>query len=390
MVREFSIARIPVIHFGCGKIDLLPDILKQYEGLALIVISKSLASTSPLINQIISDISKSSLKFELVYSQGEPTAVLVDEIVKSFRNLDIAVVCAIGGGSIIDTGKAISAMLKELNSVETYLESVGTNAVSGNKIPFIAIPTTAGTGSEATKNAVISKIGQSGYKRSLRNENYVPDIAIIDPVLSISCPPATTAASGMDAFTQLMESILSTHSNPFTDALAMKGLEAIKNSLIPAFKDGSDIKARSDMSFAALVSGITLTNAGLGVVHGFASSIGGYFDIPHGVICGTLLAKVNEANINAMLYQNVFDNELDKLFRIASLFFPDAKPDKPELIMKFSNLLFEWTSILQIPSLGKYGVSNSDVAQIVKITDLKYNPVKLSNSILKEILLSRI
>jgi alcohol dehydrogenase class IV len=144
------------------------------------------------------------------------------------------------------------------------------------------------------------------------------------------------------------------------------------------------------MSFAALVSGITLANAGLGVVHGFASSIGGYFDIPHGVICGTLLAEVNKANIDAMLNQNVFDDELDKLFRIASLFFPDAKPGKPDRIMKFSDLLFEWTNILQIPGLGKYGVSNPDVAQIVKMTDLKYNPVKLSNSVLKEILLARI
>jgi alcohol dehydrogenase class IV len=390
MVSEFKIARIPIIHFGPGKIQLLPALLKQYNGRVLIIISKSLALISSQIRQFESELVKSLINFEFIYSHGEPTVISVDEIVNSFRNRNISVVCAIGGGSVIDTGKAISAMFGETDSIEAYLEGVGSKVVSGSRLPFIAVPTTAGTGSEATKNAVISKIGNSGYKRSLRHENYVPDIALIDPELSLSCPSDITAASGMDACTQLMESFLSTNSNPFTDTLAIRGLEAIRDSLLPAFFDGSKLKARSDMSFAAMLSGITLTNAGLGVVHGFASSIGGNFDIPHGVICGTLLAEVHKANVYRLMEQNSNKDQIDKIVLLANLFFPDAELSNLDLIIKFSDLLTQWTNTLQIPRLGKYGVSKADVEQIIKITDLKNNPVKLSDSALKEILLNRI
>jgi alcohol dehydrogenase class IV len=389
MVTEFKITGVPCIYFGPGKIKLLPEILKQYNGRILIVVSKFLATASAQIDQFESELNRLSLYYEFVYVHGEPTAVSVDQIVNSFRSNNIGVVCAIGGGSTIDTGKAISAMLKESGSIENYLEGIGSKLVSGAKVAFIAVPSTAGTGSEATKNAVISRIGPSGYKRSLRHDKYLPDIALIDPELCLNCPPEVTAASGMDAFTQLLEAFLSTNSNPFTDALALKGLCAVNDSLLPAFYDGNNLKARSDMSFAALVSGITLANAGLGVVHGFASSIGGYYDIPHGVICGTMLAEVNKANIIALMEQESKE-QLEKIHQIALLFIPGSNLSITELLMKFSDLILEWTDLLKIPRLGTYGVNKSNIEQIVRITDLKYNPVKFSNSALTKILLNRI
>ena len=178
----------------------------------------------------------SVLVLNICPSAIEPTPGIVDEAVKKTVSFDPDVVVAIGGGSVMDAGKAISAMLPLVEPVKNYLEGVGTKpAHPGVKVPFIAIPTTAGTGSEAAKNAVLSETGENGYKRSLRHNNFVPNVAIIDPALSITCPPATTAASGMDAFTQLLESYLSTAGNAVTDALAYEGLQQVSRSLRQAY-----------------------------------------------------------------------------------------------------------------------------------------------------------
>ena len=180
----------------------------------------------------------------------------------------------------MDAGKAISAMLTQEGSVKDYLEGVGHKHPSGNKVPFFAVPTTSGTGSEATKNAVLSEIGPNGYKKSLRHDHFVPDLAIVDPDLTLSCPPGLTAYSGMDAFTQLLEAYVSTKAHPFTDALCEKALELLSGSLLQAYQDGENIEAREAMSYAAWTSGIVLAQVGLGVVHGFASAVGGMFDNP--------------------------------------------------------------------------------------------------------------
>ena len=389
MVTDFKIARIPVIHFGCGKVRMLVEILKQYEGKVLIVLSKSLASDSLQIKSLESDLHKAKIPVEIVYVHGEPGVSTINDISGLYRNSSIKAICGIGGGSVIDTAKAVSAMLLEAGSVEYYLEGVGTKSVTGKRIPLIAVPSTAGTGAEATKNAVISKTGSAGYKKSLRHDNYIPDIALIDPELCLCCPPEITASSGMDAFTQLLESYLSTNASPFTDALALKGLAAIRDSLLTAFFDGQNLNARADMSFAALLSGITLANAGLGVVHGFASSVGGCFDIPHGVICGTILAEVNKANMNEIsLMENTLQKE--KMLVLAALFIPEPGLSDGERLKRFSDLIFNWTEKLKLPKLGEYGVMESDIEAIINITDQKFNPVKLSPKVLREILTNRI
>jgi alcohol dehydrogenase class IV len=390
MVNDFKIARIPIIHFGSGKIKVLPELLRKYDGRILFILSKSFTSNFTHLKLIKSKLDVSNTQYDIIYSNGEPTVSSIDEIVSSFRHRNITIVCSIGGGSTIDTGKAVSAMLIETDSVENYLEGVGSKEVTGLSLPFIAIPTTAGTGSEATKNAVISRIGISGYKRSLRHENFVPSIALIDPELSLGCPSDITAASGMDAFTQLLESFLSSNSNPFTDAVSFKGLEAISRSLLKVYNDGHDLNARSDISLAALLSGISLANAGLGAVHGFASSIGGYFNIPHGIICGSLLAEVFKYNVKLIMEQNLQNEQFNKLVLLAHLFLPDLKVSGNELIMNFSDLLAEWVKILNIPKLGTFGITLTDVDRIVSVTDIKNNPVKLSQSNLREILINRI
>ncbi len=286
--------------FGNGMVEKLPGIIEGYGKRILIVTGKASFAASGYAEKLLTDLESRGISVHLVSVHGEPTPEDIDLTVKNFRNVGIGLVAGIGGGSAIDAGKAISAMIGKTEPVTEFLEGVGNRDHPGTKIPFIAVPTTSGTGSEATKNAVISRIGVDGFKRSLRHDNLVPDIALVDPDLTLKCSPEITAASGMDCFTQLIEAFLSVKAIPYTDALALEGLKAVKDSLEKSYTDGSDRGARSGMSFAALTSGICLANAGLGTVHGFASSLGGMFEIPHGLVCGSLMAKTNEINVRQL------------------------------------------------------------------------------------------
>jgi alcohol dehydrogenase class IV len=292
MVTPFTFAQLPVIHFGQGILSELPERVKQHGHMVLFVTGKSSFIKSAKGASFIAMLERANVWYKIVNITGEPTVNAIDEVVNRYRSEMPALVVAIGGGSVIDAGKAISAMLPVEGSIEPYLEGSKPSKIHpGVKVPFIAIPTTAGTGSEATKNAVISKFGKDGYKRSLRHDNFIPDIAYIDPLLTLQCPPDVTASSGLDAFTQLFEAYMSTQSSALTDALAFEGISNCIKYLSRAYHDGSDVEARTGMAYAAMLSGIVLANAGLGVVHGFASSIGGLFNIPHGVVCGTLIGS---------------------------------------------------------------------------------------------------
>jgi alcohol dehydrogenase class IV len=252
------------------------------------------------------------------------------------------------------------------------------------------VPTTAGTGSEATKNAVISKIGPDGFKKSLRHDNFVPDVALIDPELTLSCPPDITAACGMDAFTQLLESYVSTKASPITDALAYSGLKCINETLIKACKDSKGINARIGMMYASLISGITLANAGLGIVHGLASPIGGYFNIPHGVVCGTLIGTATKINIQRSATEN--DKAYEKFAQLGEFFsrYDEELIDADDCCRSLINTIEGWIEQLNIPRLGQFGIKSDDLDRIVAITGNKNNPVELSKDEIKNLILERL
>jgi alcohol dehydrogenase class IV len=296
MVKPFQFSRLPLICFGTGKIQVLPGLIRRYGNVIILVTDQRSFIKSSYAQVLFESFRKEGIRYHHFVITGEPSPEMVDTAVEKFKNEEVNAVVSIGGGSVLDAGKAISAVMRVQGSVREYLEGTGSREHPGTKLPFIALPTTSGTGSEATKNAVISQIGKSGFKKSLRHDNFVPDIAVVDPDLTLSCPQNITAASGMDCFTQLTESFLSNKSCKYTDALAWEGLKAIKSSLIQSYVNGQDPEARSGMAFAALTSGICLANAGLGVVHGLASSVGVMFPVPHGVVCGTLMAQIGRAS----------------------------------------------------------------------------------------------
>jgi alcohol dehydrogenase class IV len=383
MVKAFQFSRLPKIIFRNGAIGELTSQILQYGSKIFLVTGKKSFLGSANSEKLLDDFKQHGIIYHFLSVQGEPSPEVVDTAVKQFSSEKIDLIVGIGGGSVLDTGKALSAMMYRPESVSEFLEGVGTNDHPGTKLPFIAIPTTSGTGSEVTKNAVISNVGKSGFKKSLRHDNF-------DPELTLNCPQNITAASGMDCFTQLTEAFLSEKSNEFTDAFAIAGLKQIKTSLIRCYIDGGDIEARSGMSFAALSSGICLANAGLGVVHGFASSIGGMYNIPHGLICGTLMASGNQINLREL--RKKVDNQpaLKKYAILGELFIEKKGKSDNYYADCFLQFLHCLTADLNLPGLSEYGVEEKDLDLICRNTEIKNNPVKLSPDDLRDILRPRV
>lgn len=391
MIDNFSFSTTPTIIFGPGKRVLLPGLIRKYGTSALILTGARSFRESEHFVPFQSGLETAGVHFDIIGISSEPSPLLIDGIASRFRQNEIDVVVAIGGGSVLDAGKALSAIIPQEYSVFEFLEGVGSGRQhSGGKLPFIALPTTAGTGSEATKNAVLSQVGHEGFKKSLRHENFIPDIALIDPELTLSSPPDVTAACGMDAFTQLLESYTSRKANPLTDALAFSGLKMMVSALEKTYDDPRDIGARSKVSYAALISGITLANAGLGVVHGLASSIGGFYDVPHGVVCGTLIASATRMNAMVLRQMGEENGIIEKYAMTGRLFSPDKKINNEDALKLLIEKLEYWTGKFNIPRLGRFNISSGDVGKILRHTDIKQNPVKLSERELQLILSDRI
>ncbi len=389
MVEPFQLARLPKIIFGSGTLGSLAGLIRRQGGEAFILTGARSFVRSPQCGELFDKLNKNGLTFHHVTVSGEPSPGTVDEIVARFAGRAIGSVVGIGGGSVTDTGKAVSAMLKAEGSVKDYLEVVGTKEHPGDKVPYIAVPTTSGTGSEATKNAVLSQVGSDGFKRSLRHDNFVPDVAIVDPSLTLNCPPYITAAAGMDCFTQLTEAYLSVKAGVMTDALAIDGLKAVSRSLVKSYTDGDDIRSRSDMSYAALMSGICLANAGLGTVHGLAGTIGALTGISHGVACGTLMAETNACNVRELRQTGMNRAALGKYATLGRIFADTGNKPEEYYIDFFIDYLRALTYSLKLPGLGSLGMTADSIREIVSQSDNKNNPVPLSGDQMSEILLSR-
>ena len=395
LIPSFNFAKIPHIIFGSGKVKELYKIIPKFGKNVFFVIGGSSLKSSGKLDEITSGLESRSIAYSFISIAEEPSPSLIDDSVAKFRGENIDLVVGIGGGSVTDAGKAISAMIPKEDSIKNYLEGVGRKVHDGIKIPYIAIPTTSGTGSEATANAVISEVGPNGYKKSLRHDNLIPNMAIIDPELMISCPSSISAACGLDAFTQLLEAYVSPKGNPITDALAYSGMKSMSKNLLLACSTGaSDVNIRAAMAYGSLMSGIALVNAGLGIVHGLASPIGGLFKVPHGVVCGTLLAEATKMNIEMLQKQGPAGRlGLRKHAQIGALITGENYVEElmiNKYCMKLIETLEKWTFELRIDRLGKYGINEEDVDKIVEKAGLKNNPVNLNKEQIKTIVMNRL
>lgn len=392
MIGKFTFNSPPAVLFGGGTVHKLEEILGREKHNNILVITGN-ASFDNLqsVQETLDILESKSDTFNHFRLSGEPSADFIDTTVKKIKAQGMPDhIISIGGGSVVDAGKAISALLTVDGSIKEYLEGVGTKEHPGTKIPFIAIPTTAGTGAEATKNAVISEIGPGGFKKSLRHDNFVPDYVIIDPELTISCPKNITAASGLDAITQLLGAYVSTKASSITDALAEEGLKYAGIYFQQAVMRGSDYDAREGMAYAAYLSGICLANAGLGVVHGIASPMGAHFNIPHGVVCGSLLGAAIKINVYKILQNEPDSNILKKYSKAATLLSEKAIGNDIENCNTLIETINGWIEQFQLPKFSEFGLTVDDCASIAEKSSIKNNPVNLEAQDIKQIILSRL
>jgi alcohol dehydrogenase class IV len=391
---QFSLARLPRIEFGPGRLAVLPDLVAGYGRRVLLVTGTNSFLTSPNWSSLAAVLAERAISWEIIQVPGEPSPELVDKTVHQFAGRNFDCVLGIGGGSALDAAKAIAGLLKPGNSVMDHLEGVGPELpYRGPSTPFIAVPTTAGTGSEATKNAVLSLHGVNGFKKSFRDEMLVAEYAVIDPDLLASCPRNVLAANGMDAFTQLLESYVSSKANPLTDALALSGMEKMRDALLPWYEGEGDASAhRTAMAYAALLSGITLAQVGLGSVHGLAAPLGAFFPIPHGVVCGSMVAEATRVNMTALMGRAPESPALKKYADVGRLLVDSAMSDdlaRQALLAA----LEDWTWRLKLPRLGEFGIKAADVDRIVansRGSSMKTNPITLSDAEIAGIVLARL
>ena len=394
MAIAFTTARIPPIHCGVGSIKhLTPWLLANQATAVLLVTGAHSLEKSGKLAELQQLIEMAGCQLEQLRCTGEPTAELVDQTTQIWSNHPFDAVIAVGGGSVTDLGKALAAMLPHGNSVMDHLEGVGKGlAHSGHTLPYLAIPTTSGTGGEVSKNAVLSGGGSHGFKKSLRHDNFVPSAVILDGDLLTSTHPAVTAACGMDAFTQLLESFLSPTASALSDAIVWSGLEHLIPNILKAFSDeAQNPDVRLNMAYAALCSGIGLANAGLGIVHGMAGPIGGWYPIPHGVICGSLMASAQRQNWDHIKTHSSQHPAVQKMARVGRL-MPDGQDidDDQRATEHLTATLEQWTDTLQLPRLGPYGITNQAVDRVVAASNNRNNPVQLSTAEIRTILERRL
>jgi alcohol dehydrogenase len=391
----FTIGRLPRITFGAGAFTRLPDLVARHGSRALVVTgARSFGQTSR--SALLADglAAAGVALVGTVTVAGEPGVADIEGPVARYRPEDVEVVVGIGGGAALDTAKAIAGLLRSGTSLLDHLEGVGRGLpYPGPALPVVAVPTTAGTGSEATRNAVITERGADGYKRSFRDERLVPADALVDPDLLAGASPALIAGNGLDALTQLLEATTSQGATPLTDALAWSGLRAVRDGLASWYRDPGGPEAaaaRSRMSYAALLSGICLANAGLGAVHGLASPLGARLPIPHGVACGAVLWQTIEANIGALEARQPDSPALTAYTEAGRILGgPDSPTPPASARASLVTMLRDLVAELGIPPLSAYGMTSGDIAAVVADSpgsSMRTNPVAPSDDELAGIL----
>ncbi len=371
---RFEFATATRILFGPGTVAELAPAARAFGRRALLVAGLPAGKIPVAIEGV---------RFQV---DGEPTLDLVRQGVRLLQAEQCDVVIGFGGGSAIDTAKAVALLAANSGEPLDYLEVVGKGATPENpSLPCIAVPTTAGTGAEVTRNAVLAS-PEHGVKASLRSPFMLPRLALVDPELTLDLPAALTAATGLDALTQLIEPFVSARANPLTDGICREGLARAARSLARAFHNGQDAAAREDMALASLFGGLALANAGLGAVHGFAAPIGGEFHAPHGAVCAALLAGVMEANLRALRRRQPQSPALERYAEIARILTGRSDAAAEDGAAWVRALVGE----LSIPALSAYGLRREHVPALVekarRASSMKGNPIELTPEELSEIL----
>ncbi len=410
-VEFVSTLRLPEILFGPGRSAELAVVVRRFGRRALVIVRAPGFTETADWARLSAGLSAAGIEFEVEGVEGEPSPALVDGIVARGRaGKPFDVVIGIGGGSVMDTAKAVAGLLASGDSVMDFLEGLpGARPYEGTAVPFVAVPTTAGTGSEATKNAVVSERGPAGFKRSFRDDRLIARVAIVDPDLLATCPPPLIAANGMDALTQLLESYVSTRSQATARAMAVIGLEAARDGFERWFDEaiagrgGGDAAApgRERMALAALCSGICLAQTGLGAVHGVASPLGAQFPIPHGVACGATLAAATRVNLAALEAREASSPALTNFAFLGRLMAGSGGPggsgagsgvsfaSDAEARAWLVRYLDRLTSHLAVPGLSAFDISEASIPAVVadsRGSSMRTNPILLTDEEIGQIL----
>ncbi len=370
---RFEFATATRIVFGEGAAATLPELVRTFGARPLVVTGASPERAAWLV---------SALSAQTFAVPGEPTVDLVREGARRVQGAACDVILSLGGGSAIDAGKAIAIIAANGGEPLEFLEVVGKGrAIAAPPLPFIAVPTTAGTGSEVTRNAVLGS-AEHGVKASLRSPLMLPRVALVDPELTYGLPPSVTAATGLDALTQLIEPYVSARANPLTDAVCVEGIRRVAGALRRAYHDGADREARRDMALASLFGGLALANAGLGIVHGFAAPLGGSSKAPHGALCAALLPHGMAANVAALRARApqhpALGPVLDRYATVARLLTGRNEASAEDGIEWVHALCAE----LNVPALRAWGIAEADLPGVVEkaahSSSLQANPLPLT------------
>jgi alcohol dehydrogenase class IV len=379
---RFEFATATRIVFGPGTLKQAGLMAAEIGRRAFVVTGLSTAYTQPLLDLLVAQ----GIEHATFPITGEPTTEAVKSGTEQMRRASCDLVIGFGGGSAIDAGKAIAVLMTNTGDLLDYLEVIGKGKpVAHPPMPFIAIPTTAGTGAEVTRNAVLAS-PEHRVKVSLRSAHMLPRVALVDPELTHSLPPQVTASTGLDALTQLIEPFVSIKANPMTDAFCREGLRRAARSLRQAYEYGNNVTAREDMALASLLGGLALANAGLGAAHGFAGPVGGMFPAPHGAVCARLLPHVMAVNVRAIAERMPGSDALRRYDEVARILTGSEKAAASDAVAWVRELC----QVFGVPSLGSYGVAAREVPALVEqaavASSMKSNPIQLTRDEMQEIL----